>query len=209
MNSVIFDIDGTLWDATGSIMKAWNEVLEKNGLPDVDLKTVRNSMGKTEQEICEYVLPEIDFDTKWRVFRDAFPNEIPFIKKYGGVLFDKVASTVEALSNVYALCIITNAGSRYANAFLDASGLRKYFTDYIGYDDNHLTKDKNIELLKERHGFDKVIYVGDTAADQYFAKEADVPFIYHKKGFGTAENPQYSFDDYADLEEMIHSIFND
>ena len=113
------------------------------------------------------------------------------------------------LSKSYALCILTNAGSRYANAFLDASGLRKYFTDFIGYDDNHLTKDKNIILLREKHGFDKVIYVGDTLADQRFAEAVPVPFICHEKGFGQCENPEYVFDDYRNLEPMVRRIFAD
>lgn len=209
MNSVIFDIDGTLWDATRSIMNAWNDVFERKGLPLVTLEETRNSMGKTEQEICEYVLPDIPFDVKWEAFRDAFPNEIPFIQKQGGVLFDHVTETIESLSKSYALCILTNAGSRYANAFLDASGLRRYFTDFIGYDDNHLTKDKNIILLREKHGFDKVIYVGDTLADQRFAEAVPVPFICHEKGFGQCENPEYVFDDYRNLEPMVRMIFAD
>lgn len=208
MNSVIFDIDGTLWDATETIMKAWNNVMERRGIPPITLEETRNSMGKTEQEICEYVLPDIPFDVKWEAFREGFPNEIPFIQKYGGKLFEHVSETVISLSKKYALCILTNAGSRYANAFLDASGLRPYFTDYIGYDDNHLTKDENIKLLRARHGFEKVIYVGDTLADQRFAEAVPVPFICHEKGFGQCENPEYVFDDYRDLEAMVDDIFS-
>lgn len=29
MNGIIFDLDGTLWDSTETIIKAWNNVFEK------------------------------------------------------------------------------------------------------------------------------------------------------------------------------------
>ena len=30
VDSVIFDLDGTLWDATGTVIDCWNEVLDRH-----------------------------------------------------------------------------------------------------------------------------------------------------------------------------------
>ena len=45
---IIFDMDGTLWDSTENITKAWNEVLVKYGYGQLKLtvEQVSKEMGK-------------------------------------------------------------------------------------------------------------------------------------------------------------------
>ena len=40
--AIIFDLDGTLWDATGCSVDIWNQVFDKN--KDVNIRMTRRSL---------------------------------------------------------------------------------------------------------------------------------------------------------------------
>ena len=63
---LIFDMDGTLWDATGSILDSANEVLEKEkGWKDyLDLDTLNRVMGLEIEEIANFYFPELEQEEK-------------------------------------------------------------------------------------------------------------------------------------------------
>ena len=63
---LIFDMDGTLWDATGSILNSANEVLEKEkGWKDyLDLDTLSCVMGLEIEEIANIYFPELEQEEK-------------------------------------------------------------------------------------------------------------------------------------------------
>ena len=63
---LIFDMDGTLWDATGSILNSANEVLEKEkGWKDyLDLDTLSRVMGLEIEEIANIYFPELEQEEK-------------------------------------------------------------------------------------------------------------------------------------------------
>ena len=37
MDSIIFDVDGTLWDSTDSVAKAWNLAIQENSSLDLTI----------------------------------------------------------------------------------------------------------------------------------------------------------------------------
>lgn len=51
--AIIFDLDGTLWDATEQMLPAWNRVLKRyTSRQPMTLEEVRSYMGKTVEEIA-------------------------------------------------------------------------------------------------------------------------------------------------------------
>ena len=66
---LIFDMDGTLWDATGSILNSANEVLEKEkGWKDyLDLDTLNRVMGLEIEEIANIYFPELEQEEKMEI----------------------------------------------------------------------------------------------------------------------------------------------
>lgn len=64
---LIFDMDGTLWDATGSILNSANEVLEKEkGWKDyLDLDTLSRVMGLEIEEIANIYFLSWNRKKKW------------------------------------------------------------------------------------------------------------------------------------------------
>ena len=58
---IIFDVDGTLWDAAVQVADSWNEVLSKH--PDLDVKITAqdmyDNMGKTMDELGKTFFPSL------------------------------------------------------------------------------------------------------------------------------------------------------
>ena len=58
-NGIIFDIDGTLWDATDGVTRAWNRVLNAHGFDSVSREFVTSLMGLTRVQITASILPQL------------------------------------------------------------------------------------------------------------------------------------------------------
>ena len=59
--AIIFDLDGTLWDATGCAPAIWNRIFDKHD--EVNFKMTKelaaSLMGKTMEEIGDTLFPEL------------------------------------------------------------------------------------------------------------------------------------------------------
>ena len=72
---LIFDLDGTLWDATGVIRPVWNRVLREAGREALSEAAFAALMGKTKAEIAEKVLPDTDEHERLAVIDACFRAE--------------------------------------------------------------------------------------------------------------------------------------
>ena len=59
VKNIIFDVDGTLWDSSETILKAWNIVFSRRGLPQKRLSEIRACMGLTKEAIAEKFFPSL------------------------------------------------------------------------------------------------------------------------------------------------------
>ena len=70
--AVIFDLDGTLWDATGSAETIWTGVLAN--YPDISFRMRKDIseklMGKTMEEIGDYLFPDISAAERESIMAD-------------------------------------------------------------------------------------------------------------------------------------------
>ena len=68
MDSIIFDIDGTIWNSTDVVAVAWNEILEKEGL---DIRVTANQLkglfGRLLPDIAKAIMPELDEAEQLRI----------------------------------------------------------------------------------------------------------------------------------------------
>ncbi len=207
VDSLIFDLDGTLWDTTYTLIEPWNETLKKyniqRSLTREDLAAI---MGMTVPQIAAYFMPETEETKRIKIAYEGCDAEIPYLKKYGGKLFPKVEETLKILSESYKLFIVSNCEEEYIKAFFEAHGLKKYFTDeeYIGR--TGLKKSENIKLIINRNSLVSPVYVGDTAMDEKACRDAGVDFIFAEYGFGKAEKYIAKIENFYGLPELCKKI---
>lgn len=203
-DGLLFDMDGTLWDAVDSYCAVWNATIDAlcPSVMHIDRATLCSMMG----------LPlEVIFG---RIIGDAYPyeafmegllaNEARIMPVMGGVLYPGVRDTLKMLSDRHRLYMVSNCTPDGLPNFLEFTGLGEYITDGISYGDNGLEKDRNIAIMVERHGLKSPLYIGDTAGDCRAAHAAGVPFVWARYGFGhNVGDAEYVIDDIMELLDIV------
>ena len=52
--SIIFDLDGTLWDTTVQVNEVWNKTAKKYNL-EINSEQIKDIMGMTKEEIINFI----------------------------------------------------------------------------------------------------------------------------------------------------------
>lgn len=206
-DSIIFDLDGTLWDTIESCMKSLEYV--KNKYPEITREItkeqVKSSMGKSFYEIVKIYYGYLPEERATDYAREAFNRNIENLLENGGVLYHNTKNTILELSKRYKLYIVSNCIDGYIESFLSTSGLNTYFKDYESNGKTGLNKGKNIKLIIERNKLKNAVYVGDTISDKEAADFAGIPFIWSSYGFGNVDEYYYRIDDISELLNIIDS----
>ena len=212
-DSVIFDLDGTLWDATSITMESWPVVLRDHpgvtpAIP-ITLANIRNHMGLTNEELGAVFFPELSPEEQMKLMRASCAFENKWLAERGGILYPGVLETLERLSRKFPLFIVSNCQCGYIECFLGANKGTPYIRDYECSDNTKMEKSENIRLIMGRNGLKSPVYVGDTTSDSTAAKKAGVPFVYAKYGFGETygrgrvTDYEYSIDTFTELTAFI------
>lgn len=190
-DSIIFDMDGTLWDAVDSYRQVWMQTFEDLTInAAVSRQQLIECMGKTIDEIFEIVIADKTIDRKKFLDRLAF-NEMHMMPKLGGKLYPGVEKWIPELAKEYRLFMVSNCGSDGLHNFLRYTALKPYFTDTLTYCQTGLQKEGNINLLRRCHALTSPIYVGDTAGDCRSAHAAGIPIVFAEWGFGFPCDAEY------------------
>ena len=201
MESIIFDLDGTLWDSTENVCKAWNEVLKDHSEIENQLtvEDFRGIMGLQIDEVGKKLLPNFNSDKQKELLKECCAAECAYLEIHGGNLYDKLEETLLVLSKKYKLFIVSNCQDGYVQSFYKAHRLDKYFLEFECSGRTGLTKGENIKLVIDRNNLNNAIYVGDTQGDANGAKIAGIPFVYAKYGFGNVEEYDYVINEFKEI----------
>ena len=188
---VLFDLDGTLWDATAALVAPWNEVIHRHGdiRPPLTQADMAGFMGKTAAQIAAMLLPGHPLQAGLEIVYESCEVELPVLRERGGILYPHLKETLHLLGNLYPLYIVSNCQCGYIEVFLKTMGLEKYIKDFLCFGQTQVPKNESIRLLMERNHLQDVVYVGDTSGDFDACQKADVPFIYASYGFGDIPDP--------------------
>jgi phosphoglycolate phosphatase len=207
-DSIIFDLDGTLWNATENIMNAWNEILEKH--PEVNrdklkMSEMRSCMGLVMYDIAEKLMPDLEKNSRNLLMDEMCEHENEYLAQHGGILFPDLEKTLEKLQKKYKLYIVSNCQDGYIEAFLSAHKLSKYFSDTECWGRTRKTKGESNKILIARNELKNPVYVGDTVKDAQSANDADIDFIYAAYGFGEVDDSSYvaKIDNFSDLTRIL------
>jgi phosphoglycolate phosphatase len=205
IDSVIFDLDGTLWDATDLIYRAWENVLKDRMeiKEPVTLEMLRSVQGLQAAEIGAKLFPYLSGEKQLETVIRCCEEENPYILKEGGILYSNLETTLKELSERCPLFIVSNCHLGYIEAFLEYHRLGQYFTDVESAGKTGLSKGENIRLIIERNHLKHPVYVGDTQGDCNSARQAKVPFIYASYGFGSVLDYDMKIEDVTDLLKIV------
>lgn len=204
-DSIIFDLDGTIWDSAETCTEGWNMALKEMPQYERQLKTeeIRSVMGKTLNEIEDIIFADIEPKEKRTAARKKCTEcQMKVLAKKGGNLYPNVEETLKKLSENYKLFIVSNCENGYLDAFFTAHKLNKYFTDYEYWERTHLSKAENIRIVMERNCLENPVYVGDTPHDALSANSAGIPFIHASYGFGKVDSEKYAV--LENFEDLLH-----
>lgn len=205
IDSIIFDLDGTLWDSSLGVLDSWNKTLEKYDevaelLTIDDLKGV---MGFVSSDIANKLFPYLDEEKRFEIIKECCKNECEYLEINGAVLYDKLEEVLCELDKKYKLLIVSNCQCGYLESFFKYHKLEEYFVDYENFERTGLTKGENIKLIMKRNNLVDSIYVGDTEGDLKASRLAGIPFIYAKYGFGKVKDYDYVINSIDELLKIV------
>ena len=200
--SLIFDIDGTLWDSRALVAEGYNIQLRKEGLAHlcVTAEDLKPLFGKVMTEIADAILASIDPSERYALMERCMDTENKYLFEnecrigYPGIL-----ETVKALAGKYRLFIVSNSQCGYPELCMDKLGLTPYIEGHLCFGDTSTSKGKTIRTLMEKHNIASCAYVGDTQGDYEATVEAEIPFIWATYGFGTPDGYVAKIDSFEEL----------
>ena len=192
-DSIIFDLDGTLWNSSKPICEAWNIILDRHKeivREPITIEELGQCMGLPMYDIAAKLFPDEKEEVRNALMDELCEFENGYLEKMGGVLFPGLEATLKELKTKYPLYIVSNCQDGYIEAFLQYSKLGEYFKDFTCPAYTGRLKGENIRIIMERNGLSEAVYVGDTQGDANSCKEAEIPMIYAAYGFGEVEKAE-------------------
>ncbi len=205
-DSLILDVDGTLWDSTGIVASAWTEAIRDGGGPEMTVTAdmLKQLFGRTMTVIADLLLPELEPQKRYGIMDICCEYEHRALEKDPcHICYEGVEETVRALAQCVPVFIVSNCQSGYIELFLEKTHLGPYVTDTECFGNTGRTKGENIRLLMERNGLKNPAYVGDTQGDCDAAAKAGIPFIFASYGFGNSDDMDERIDSFCELLELI------
>ncbi|WP_416828805.1 HAD family hydrolase [Ectobacillus polymachus] len=201
IDSIIFDLDGTLWNVVEAVCGARKTILSKypNITKVVTPKDIEECMGLQIHEVGKKLFPDLDEDFQMKLMKEFGETEQVYLGEHGGILYPKLEETLKNLSEKYKLFIVSNCQDGYIQCFFKAHKLNKYFSDFECAGVTGLSKGENNKIIMERNKLKSPIYVGDTNLDAESAIVADIPFVYARYGFGHVEEYDYVIDSFEEI----------
>lgn len=205
IDSIIFDLDGTLWDSTPVVVTAWNTIFSQH--PEIAFKAspekLKNLFGRTLPDIADLIMPELEPEKRYQIIDACCEEEHRALRRTPGTLYPELEQTLSVLSSRYPLFIVSNCEAGYIETFLEVTGLSKYFKDFECPGNSGLIKGPNNKLIMERNHLSSPVYVGDTQGDKDSAVFAGIPFCHAAYGFGTVDSCDYRIETFSDLLELF------
>lgn len=196
-DALIFDMDGTLWDAVDTYAEIWNMAFEREG---IEQRITRNDLlaliGTPIDDIIRHFVPADQVEHLLQVIAGLVVTELP---RLGGRLYEGVQEGIATLAQHYQLFMLSNCDELELPIFVRYAGIEPYITDTLAYGNTHLRKADNMRLLAEKYHLQHPVYVGDTDSDCSEAHRAGVPFVWMSYGFGTTNRAQLQFDNFSDM----------
>ena len=186
--SLIFDIDGTLWDSRALVAEGYNQQLRQEGLEAycVDAQRLRPLFGKVMTAIADELFPQLPEPERYGLMERCMERENRYLEENEcRIGYEGILPTLEELSRHHRLFIVSNSQQGYPELCIGKLGLQGLICGHLCFGDTGTSKGKTIRTLMEQHQITSCAYIGDTQGDYEATLEAGIPFIWADYGFDT------------------------
>lgn len=201
--SLIFDIDGTLWDSRALVAEGYNRQLQREGMGHlkISVDTLKNLFGKPLPEIGRLLFTEIpDMKEREELIYRCTQSQDQFLKENPcQVGYPQVLTTIQALARDHRLFIVSNSEKGYPELCMEKLGLTPYIAGHLCYGDTQTPKGETIRTLMQQYHITDAAYIGDTQGDYEATLDAGIPFIFASYGFGQPEGWTEKIEKISDL----------
>ncbi len=187
MKTIIFDVDGTIFDTKQGIIDCLNEVLEEFGYDKISDDLQDRYIGPPIKDslIKFHEFSESDACNATAMYRDRYVskhvgNSIPYEGLYSLLNWIKEKN--------YNLCIATMKTRNQVDALLEAFRIESYFdcVETAKYEGGY-SKHEMLEKIKLLYRGSEFMFVGDTNGDYKASQKAKISFVYAQYGYGCVE----------------------
>lgn len=202
-------MDGTLWNASESYAKVWNECSKAFGIKTgITGKDLLHYMGQPIEQIVKGLLKDtlaldVDYDAYLKKLGELENSLMP---KLGGILFPYVFEGMNELAKYYPLMMLSNCASLGVKNFCTFTKLGNCFVDSITNGENLQPKSENMKIITARNNFKNAFYIGDTQHDCDETHKAGFYFGFMRYGFGTCNNAEIEFEDFKELVDYFKGL---
>ncbi|NLK66880.1 MAG: HAD-IA family hydrolase [Campylobacteraceae bacterium] len=183
---ILFDLDGTLIDATVSITNAFKKSFLENETAYPGDEAVISLIGHP----LDIMLSKLNIsDDKISNFVESYKNNYKNSHLETTKLLPGAREAIIMASEFAKIGVVTTKTSTFSKTLLESMGLRKYFKTIIGRDDVENPKpnkepiDKALSNIGNFEG-KKIYMIGDTKLDLLAAKSAGINGIGVTCGYG-------------------------
>jgi len=204
--SLIFDIDGTLWDSRSIVAEGYNKYLYSIGHPElaVNVEQLTGLFGKTLEEIADLIFDCFGIPERYQVIRGCMDTEQELLHADPCKIdYPGVVTTLRELAKRYRLFIVSNSEKGYPDVLIQKLDIGDIILDHMCYGDTGLCKGETIKLLMQRNDITSAVYIGDTQGDLEASRLAGIPFVFCRYGFGKPEEYDAAIDSFPELLELF------
>ncbi|MCR5357500.1 MAG: HAD family hydrolase [Lachnospiraceae bacterium] len=205
-DGIIFDVDGTLWDSTPVVEKAWNQALIDEGFGNISVTDdrLKGLFGLPMPEIIDAIMPGVPLKQQEAFAPKCYKYEHAYLEKEPGRLYPGILDTIRELAKGHDIFIVSNCQAGYIELFIEKTGIGDVIKDHVCLGDNDLLKADNIKLIVNKYNLKNPVYVGDIQGDANASREAGVAFIHAAYGFGKVDECYASVSEPAELIKVIN-----
>jgi len=200
--SLIFDIDGTLWDSRALVAEGYNIQLKAEGLEHlfVNAEQLKSLFGKVMTEIADVIFCTIPAPERYALMERCMETENRYLAENPcRIGYEGIREVLEKLHENHRLFIVSNSQCGYPELCIEKLGLGDLIEGHLCFGDTGTTKGQTILTLMDRYNITSAAYIGDTQGDLDATVEAGIPFIWAAYGFGTPDHWAAKADSPRDL----------
>lgn len=201
MDGIIFDVDGTIWDATEVVASAWTRYVKEHTqlATEITASMLKSLFGQLLPDISRQLFPSLSQAEQLKLIDILCEKEHEALEKEGAPVYEGMGQVLKELSGRFPLFIVSNCQAGYIELVMEKTGFGSLISDHLCPGITGQAKAENIMALVKKHHLSSPVYVGDTKGDFEACQKAGVPFIFASYGYGTVQNPDYTIKKPADL----------